>query len=229
VTIGESTAHVVGEALSWAEASGGSFDPALAGAIVLWDVGQRLSPPPAADLRPFSGGGLYRKIELGTWRGASIVRFHSPEVGIDLGGIAKGYGVDRAVEALRGWGIGSALVNLGGDLYALGPSEDGDPWKIGIRSSRDPDRIEGTIAVTDRAVATSGDYAQYFDHRGRRYHHLLDPRTAEPREVDTHSVTVTATNCMAADAAATAIFGCDPRVARRTLRTMVPDGEVIHL
>jgi thiamine biosynthesis lipoprotein ApbE len=103
-------------------------------------------------------------------------------VGIDLGGIAKGYGVDRAVEALRAWGVTSALVNVGGDLYALGSSEDGDEWEVGIRSPEDPSRLKGVIRIEDRAVATSGDYERFFDYGDRRFHHrqIRARRAASP-------------------------------------------------
>jgi len=128
----------------------------------------------------------------------------------DLGGIAKGYGVDRAVGALRDKRIENGLVNVGGDLYALGVSEDGDPWRVGVRSAQDPTRLATTLTLSDRAVATSGDYEQFFRHRGEHYHHLLDPATGAPRKTRAHSLTVTAATCMTADAAATARFGSVP-------------------
>ena len=125
---------------------------------------------------------------------------------MDLGGIAKGYGVDRAVAALRAHGIEHGLVNVGGDLYALGERPDGSAWRVGVRDARDPTRIERTLELSNAAVATSGDYEQFFDHAGRRYHHLLDPRTGEPIQTRTHSVTIVQPTCMQADAAATASF-----------------------
>ncbi len=111
----------------------------------------------------------------GRVRDSDVVVFHEEDMGIDLGGIGKGYGVDRAVEALRSWGIHDGLVNVGGDLYALGVSEDGDPWNVGVRSPDDPDALIATLKMSDRAVATSGDYHQFFEYGGKRYHHLLDP------------------------------------------------------
>jgi thiamine biosynthesis lipoprotein len=120
------------------------------------------------------------------------------------------------------------LVNVGGDLYALGVSDDGDPWEIGIRSSDDRDRITHTVRVQDRAIATSGDYEQFFEHRGRRYHHLLDPVTGAPRRSRLHSVTVSADTCMTADVAGTAVFGCHglwlPRRSRSGARNRHGEG-----
>lgn len=209
VRVAQETATVLSEALDWAEASDGAFDPCVGKAVELWDVSNRHRPPPRAAVERVAKLGLYRGLELDGWRGEPVVRFRDPAIALDLGGIAKGYGVDRAVAALRQWGVRDGLVNVGGDLYALGESEDGDPWRVGIRSPDDPRRLAGRIEVRDRAVATSGDYVQYFEYRSRRYHHLLDPATGAPRTSRAHSVTVLADNCMAADAAATAAFGMD--------------------
>jgi thiamine biosynthesis lipoprotein len=157
-----------------------------------------------------------------------VILFHDEDMGVDLGGIGKGYGVDRAVGVLRSWGIQSAVVNLGGDLYAVGPSEDGDPWKVGVRSPDDPDGVVATLALSDGAVATSGDYLQYFDYGGRRYHHLLDPGTGAPSQSRVRSVTVAASTCMDADAGATTAFVTTPLRAAAVLSRGSPGAEVVH-
>ncbi|MHC5052622.1 MAG: FAD:protein FMN transferase, partial [Planctomycetota bacterium] len=207
VPVTRPTAAVLATALRWAEATDGAFDPCLGRAVGLWDVTHRQTPPPAPRVRALAGRRLYRALELDTWRREPVVRFRDADVALDLGGIAKGYGVDRAVAALRDHGIRDGLVNVGGDLYALGASEDGDPWRVGVRSAQDPNRLATTLTLTDMAVATSGDYEQFFSHRGERYHHLLDPATGAPRRTEARSLTVTAATCMTADAAATARFG----------------------
>jgi len=148
---------------------------------------------------------------------------------IDLGGIGKGYGVDRAVAALREWGVRDAIVNVGGDLYAMGTSEDGDPWRVGIRSPDDPSRMIRSIDASDRAVATSGVYEQYFDWRGRRFHHLLDPATGEPRRTAERTLTIAAADCMTADAAATALFGRPAAAMTRELARLEPDAAVLQV
>ena len=214
VTIADDTALVLEAALRWASESDGVFDPCLGRAVALWDVAHRSEPPSEHEIQAFAGRGLFRALDLDRTPGGSRLRFEDPAVAIDLGGIGKGYGVDRAVAALRAWGIDRGLVNVGGDLYALGTSEDGDPWKVGIRSPADPGELAGRLAVSDEAVATSGDYLQHFMHAGRRYHHLLDPATGAPRQSEVHSVTVRAPSCLDADAAATAAFGMDRQQAR---------------
>jgi thiamine biosynthesis lipoprotein len=222
VAVSEPTAAVLYESLRWAEASDGAFDPCLGRAVELWDVGHRTVPPAPHSVQRLAGRGLYRALDLDR----RVVRFTDPDVAVDLGGIGKGYAVDRAVATLRAWGIGQGLVNAGGDLYALGTSEDGDPWKVGIRSPSDADRLAGEIAVSDAAVATSGDYLQRFSYHGRSYHHLLDPATGGPRVTGEHSVTIKAASCMAADAGATAVFGMDEPRARALLQRAA-DAELV--
>jgi thiamine biosynthesis lipoprotein len=171
-----------------------------------------------------AGRHLYRALDVDAWRGSPVARFADADVAVDLGGIAKGYAVDRAVAALRERGIERAFVNAGGDLYAMGASEDKDPWQVGIQLASDPSRIERVIAVEDAAVATSGDYLQCFRFGGRRYHHILDPVSGEPWRTDGKSLTIVADRCIDADAAATAFFGApDPDAA---LRRAVPGAKV---
>jgi thiamine biosynthesis lipoprotein len=217
VPVGADTARVLREAVSWAEATEGRFDPCLARATVLWDDPARRTPPNRAAYARLAERRLYRALDVDTFDGRPAVRLTDADAGVDLGGIAKGWGVDRAASVLRSHGIGDALVNVGGDLVALGRSEDGDPWSVGVRDPQQPHRLAGRFDLEDAAAATSGDYARGFDHGGRRYHHLLDPRTAAPRTSDTHAVTVVADDCLTADAAATAAFGLDREAAKRLL------------
>lgn len=222
------TATVVRAALEWAEVSRGDFDPGLAKATALWDVTRRTEPPSAEEIRRFAGRDLWRHLEVDRYHGAPVVVRRDPDVGIDLGGIAKGWGVDRAAAALRSWGIGSGLVNVGGDLYALGSPEDDDAWEVGIRAPDRPGGLAATLRVSDRAVATSGDYERFFEHRGRRYHHLIDPATGEPWHGPSYGVTVITDDCLTADVAGTAAFGRTPSEGRRLVESMAPGAEVIH-
>jgi len=229
VGISEATAYVLAEALRWASVTGGAFDPALARATELWDVEHRRVPPARRQYTRFAGRRLHEAVGLDRWRNGAVVMFDDPDVGIDLGGIAKGYGVDRAVETLRAWGVTSALVNVGGDLYALGSSEDGEEWEVGIRSPDDPSRLRKVIRLEDRAVATSGDYERFFDYAGRRFHHLIDSRTGAPRLSARHTITATAATCLAADAAATAAFGKPPASAAQMAAAGDPEVEIVDV
>lgn len=229
VPISEATARVLDEGFRWAELSDGRFDPCLGAASELWNVERRRTPPESSRVRRFARKGLYRQVERVRHEGERAVRFHDADAAVDLGGIAKGHGVDRAVDALRRHGIRNALVSVGGDLFALGRSLEGDPWEVGVRSPRDPDRLVGTLEVSDRAMATSGDYERSFRYGGRRYHHLLDPETGEPRRTRIHSVTVSAVTCMAADAATTAVFGMDREQAGTLLAAGDPTAQLVHM
>ena len=157
-----------------------------------------------------------------------MLYYHTSDIGLDLGGIAKGWSVDRAADALRARGIRDALVNVAGHLYAIGHSERGDAWEIGVQSPTDPNGIVARFPLTDAAVATSGDYRQFFDYKGRRFHHILDPRTGEPRLTGEHSVTVRAPSCIDADAGATAVFGTSPERARAMLAAAAPGSILLH-
>lgn len=217
VAIGAHTKLVIEEGVRWAEASAGCFDPCIGGATALWDVTHRTSPPESRDVARLAGRRLFRHLELATYRGSDVVRFDDPDVNVDLGGIAKGYAVDLAVDALRTHGIQHALVGAGGDLYALGRSPAAEPWQVGIQSPDHPRALAATLPIEDAAIATSGDYQQYFDYRSRRYHHLLNPATGEPWQSRVRSISVVAGTCMAADAGATLAFGAGTEDAPRML------------
>ena len=229
VRISPETALVIETALRWSSVSDGAFDPAIGSASELWDVLHRRQPPPATAVRKLASRGFWRKVDLSRTGGTPVVRFEDRDLHLDLGGIAKGYGIDRAVQALRERGVAHAIVTVGGDLYALGTAPGGEPWKVGIRDPHNLDALAGSLQVVDRAVTTSGDYERFFQWRGVRYHHLIDPVTAAPRRTAVHSVTVLGGDCMNADAAATAVFGQPHDAAQRVARRILSDAEVVPL
>lgn len=218
VAVSPETAEVLAAGQAWAEASGGAFDPCVGRSIELWDVKHRHEPPPAGDVARLANRNLYRHLEVGKRLGMPVVRFHDPDVKIDLGGIAKGYGVDRAVAALRTRGIEHALVAAGGDIYALGRSPAGEPWQIGIQSPFERHALAASLPLENAAISTSGDYEQFFDHGGRRYHHIVDPATGAPGQSSRHSVTIVAGTNMAADAGATLAFALSGEAAATLAR-----------
>ena len=229
IRVSAETALVIEAALHWSSVSDGRFDPAIGAASELWDVLHRQVPPPATAVSRLASRGFWRKVDVARSGQGGIVRFDDRDVQLDLGAIAKGYGIDRAVVALRRQGIAHAIVTVGGDLYALGRAPDGAPWEVGIRDPHHLDRLAGRFGVADRAVTTSGDYERYFTWRGVRYHHLMDPGTAAPRRTPMHSVTVVADNCMNADAASTSVFGLPAEAARSLARRVLPDADVTPL
>jgi thiamine biosynthesis lipoprotein len=169
----------------------GLFDPALGGLIELWgfhtDTFLPVRPDPAALAAIKAAQPRMRDLVITGTRISS----HNPAVKIDLGGYAKGYALDRAAAILRAQGIHNALINIGGNILALG-SKGGEPWRIGIQHPRQPAPLATLPLYDGEAVGTSGDYQRYFELDGVRYAHLLDPRTGEPAHA-TQALTVLVT------------------------------------
>jgi thiamine biosynthesis lipoprotein len=159
----------------------------------------------------------------------------NPHVALDFGAFAKGYGVDRAIERLRSFGIENAIINAGGDLRVIG-SKSGKPWRVGVRHPQGKDSILATIeAMGDESIYTSGNYERYNEYQGVRYTHILDPRTAMPVKGVT-SVTVIDQDGGLADAAATAIVVAGVKDWHRIARQLgikyvmlVDDAGVIYM
>ena len=229
VVVTPETALVVSEALRWAHATDGTYDPAAGKIVRLWDVNHRREPPPESRRAPLARRQLYRQIEVGTFSGKPVLLFHDRDVSVDLGAIAKGYGVDRAIAALRRAGITQAVVDVGGDLYALGSAPNGEPWGIGVRDPNDARAIAEVIRVSDGAVGTSGTYMQFFRYRGHCYHHLMDPAIAAPRQTNVQSYTVRADCNLHADVAASSLFGTAPARANAMLARLAPGAFVASM
>jgi FAD:protein FMN transferase len=184
--------------------SGGAFDPTIASVKWLWEFDQAGRLPSDNELREALGTVGLSGISL---NGNNLELGNSGNK-LDLGGIAKGYIVDRIIDLLRDNGVQSGLINAGGDIYTFGKKPNGADWIIGLRHPR----MNKTIVLDHiplPAVATSGDYERYFMLEGVRYHHILDPATGFPAR-GCVSVTVWATSAMDADVLATSIFVLGP-------------------
>jgi thiamine biosynthesis lipoprotein len=130
----------------------------------------------------------------------------------DLGGIAKGYGVDRAAWALQALGVEDFMLEVGGEVRTLGRNTRAQPWQIGIEEPGAlPQRARLVLPLSGRSMATSGDYRQFFEYQGRRYSHEIDPASGEPIANGLASVTVVADDCMSADALATGLIVLGPQ------------------
>ncbi|MDH3270844.1 MAG: FAD:protein FMN transferase [Gemmatimonadota bacterium] len=228
VRLSQDTGTVLVASTRWAARSTGRFDPCLGRASALWDVEHRRHPPAEREVEAFAHAELWQALEVETDDQGARARLTSPDAAVDLGGIAKGFGVDKAAEALRSFGVVNGLVNVGGDLVALGTDLSGEPWRIGVRDPASPDGLAATLSASDEAVATSGDYLSYFRHGGRRYHHLLDPATGGPYVGYGRSLTVGAARCLDADAAATALFAGGETESARILGRAPGDIRIIH-
>lgn len=185
----------------------GSFDITIGAVKTLWDFhNNRQLIPDEKDI----------KNQLKTVN-ADFIELNDQEVflkhagvRLDLGGIAKGYMVDCAVEMLRKADIQAAIVEAGGDLRILGNHPNKPMWRIGIRHPRQPHGLYGILQVDSVSVTTSGDYERYFEKDGKRYHHILDPETGYPASKSI-SVTIVTQSAMKADALATALFVMGPQ------------------
>jgi FAD:protein FMN transferase len=163
----------------------------------------------------------YRQLEVNEQAGTVFLRRKGMVV--NLGGIGKGYAVDRARDILRKRGFHDFMIQFGGDLYAAGREGD-SPWRLGIQDPRGPsNRIFATVDVSDSTFSTSGDYARFFIKDGRRYHHILDPATGEPA-TGCRSVTIITGSATVADGLSTGVFILGPE-AGMALIEKLPDVE----
>ncbi len=199
-----------GETVSMA--TGGAFDVTVAPLVALWGFGAGGTPGSPADptaIRSVLEHVGYTKVEI-TDDGRSL-RKTDPEVSIDLSAIAKGYGVDRAAEALSSIGLTAYAIEVGGEVRARGRKPDNSPWLVGIEAPDPAVRtILRSIPLLDAAVATSGDYRNFYESEGRRYAHIVDPRTGAPIPWQGFSVTVIHPSATMADAWATGLSVIGP-------------------
>ncbi|MCC6170842.1 MAG: FAD:protein FMN transferase, partial [Gammaproteobacteria bacterium] len=164
---------VIRASLEFSKLTGGAFDVTYASVGHLYDYRARQRPTDAQISQALPGVN-WRNVRLDP--AALTVKFDRPGMRIDLGGIAKGYAVDRAIGLLQSRGIAHAVVSAGGDSRIIG-DRFGRPWIVGIRHPDDPGRLITRIPLVDTAMSTSGDYERYFDENGVRHHHILDPKT----------------------------------------------------
>ncbi len=185
--------------------SDGLFNPAIGGLIKRWQFHLHdqpgITPPPEKDIRQLvASHPAMSDIKI------TADRAHSTNTAVDLnfGAFAKGYGIELAMRLLHDMGIDNAIINAGGDLTVSGRHGERD-WNIGIRHPREDGAIASVSVSSGESVFTSGDYERFYYYEGRRYHHILDPRTGYPATGAT-SVTVIDNDAGKADAAATALF-----------------------
>jgi thiamine biosynthesis lipoprotein len=200
-----SLAAVVRVAQEWARKTAGAFDPTVSPLLDLWDVPRGPHPPPApTEVQQTLAAVGWERVG---WDGAGR-RLALRGAALDLGGIAKGYALDRAAAALRDRDIENFIVDAGGDLLLAG-TKGSRPWRVGIRHPREPGSFLRVVEPRAGALVTSGDYERAYVWEGRRIHHILDPRTGYPA-AGCRSVTVWAHAAVDADALATAVFVLGP-------------------
>lgn len=229
VHVSRETLDLMQKTLKISDLTGGAFDPTIAPLVTLWNFSKRLPNPdvPSADeiakvLRLVD----YRKIIIES--AASEIYLAEKGMELDLGGISKGYAADRAVEVIKAKGVKAALVAIAGDIRGYGLSTSGQPWKVGIQNPRpdNPDAerpwedIIATLHLKDSAISTAGDYQRFFIKDGKRYHHIIDPKTGFPSESGLISVSVIAPEGYISDGIDTAVLILGPEKGMKLLDAM---------
>jgi len=201
------TFSLLKQSVEVSEATGGAFDITVGAIKSAWQFeADHPRVPEASEIQSLLPRVNYRNILMDT----DNVLLAERGMRIDMGGVAKGFVIDRGVGVLREAGIRAGLVDAGGDLRIFGQHPYRDKWKIGIRHPRSHEgELMGVLETEASSIATSGDYERYFIQDGKRYHHILNPKTGYPAE-DCISVTIVAENAVQADAYATAVFVLGP-------------------
>lgn len=215
--VSKETAIVTAYALALANDTKGAYDPTVGPLVNLWGFGPegRGRIPSEESLAAASEAVGHTKVEARITPPA--LRKDAPDVALDLSSVAKGYGVDAVCQVLDEAGVSAFMVEIGGEVRTKGTKPGGSPWRIGVEKADEPlrsanggKRLQRVVELTDRALATSGDYRNYFEQDGVRYSHTIDPRTGRPVTHRLATVTVLADNCMTADAQATALLVLGP-------------------
>ena len=208
---------VISGAIRVGRMTGGAFDPSWAAMHGLWDFrpgSYRLPTEQEIEERlPLID---YKLIE--TDPAKMTVGLEKKGMAIGLGGIAKGYAVDQAMELLLKMGIRNAVIKAGSDIRVQGLSEGGEEWRIDIKHPRE-DKLLASLPLTNISISTSGDYERFFIKDSVLYHHIIDPRTGSPAR-GCQSVTILAPDTMTSDAFATAVFVLGPEKGLRLVERL---------
>jgi len=226
VAVSDDVRRVLHAAAQVSEWTGGKFDVTFGALSGLWrfDHDQDNRVPDMQAVRALLPLIDYRSLTIDDAAGTAFLAKKGMRA--HLGGIGKGYAVDRAVELLRGRGINDFMIQAGGDLYLSG-LKGGKPWRVGIQDPRGPGgSVFATIDLTNSTFSTSGDYERFFIKDGRRYHHIIDPATGEPSQAGCRSVTIVTTSALWADGLSTGVFLLGPEKGMALVQRL-PDVDAV--
>lgn len=208
--------RLVRTSIRYSELTEGAFDITIGSLFELWRAETRAGRLPARSrIRDALGCTGFRKIKIDEVK--SQVFLEGGCVRLDFGAIGKGYAVDEMVRVARESGITRGLVNFGGNIYAMNPPAGRKFWNVGVRKPGSGSEIISKLDLVNKGVATSGDYERYFEHSGKRYSHIIDPRTGWPAE-DVTSVVAVSRTAAEADVFSTAVSVLGPRGAEMFAR-----------
>ena len=227
VVVSDETLQIIKDSIHTSEISEGTFDITFQTLHGLWKFDEDLDPHPPSDkdikARLPSLG--YRNILVDDAKKTVMLAKEKTQIG--LGGIAKGYAVDRAVAVFEKAGFTSFFVQAGGDLFARGKKPDGSDWQAGIRDPRGPEsKWFAKLPLSDHAFSTAGDYERSYIVGGKRFHHIIDPRTGYPATA-CRSVTIWAPTALVADEIDDAVFILGPKKGLELVESLDGVGAII--
>jgi FAD:protein FMN transferase len=227
VPVGQETYDVVAASIHTSQISEGTFDITFESLHGLWKFDENWDPHPPSDADVKAKLPLLNYHHVHLDEAKRSIYLDQKGVRISLGGIAKGYAVDKAAKVLENAGLTSFFVQAGGDLYTRGKKPDGTDWSTGVRDPRGPEgSFFALLAVTDHAFSTAGDYERSYTVNGRRYHHIIDPRTGYPATAS-RSVTIWAKTALVADELDDAVFILGPEKGLALVESQDDVGAVI--
>lgn len=206
VKLSDTTYDIIKKGLEYSKLSEGGYDLTIGPLVKLWSIGlPEANVPTKEEIEDTIKKIDYSKVELNQETKEAFITDEGMK--IDLGSIAKGYAADEIVKILKEEGVTQAIVDLGGNIFAMGLKEGNKNWKIGIQNPFDNrGSVVGSIEVTDKSVVTSGVYERYLEKDGVKYHHILNPKTGYPYETDIIGVSIVADKSIDADALSTLVF-----------------------
>jgi len=235
VKVSSATLEILQKTKEIFKITNGAFDPSIAPVIKHWNFSKKKSEQAVPSIKSIEQAVQlvdYAKVKIDP--AASEVMLKDKGMELDLGGIAKGYGADKAVAAIKDKGIKAALVAIAGDIRGFGLSTSGNPWKVGVQNPR-PDNVSdkpwedifASLELKDSAISTSGDYQRFFIQDGKRYHHILSTETGFPADSSLISVSVIAPEGYLSDSLSTAVFILGPDKGLDLLKSKGFDGVLV--
>ena len=213
------TGDLLRSSIAFSQRTGGAFDPTVEPLMRAWGFrDSRATMPTERELEGARDALGVGHLHVSTVQQTCPVALDRESSKIDLGGIAVGFAIDRAVAVMRARGVQCALIDVSGDLYAIGAPPDATGWKVGIVDPRNPERIITECTIRDQALSTSGNYATVVMYNAIKYGHIMNPRDGYPAH-EIASATVIAPTALAADALSTGVF-VNPAIS-------VPEGSIV--
>ncbi|MFU0825643.1 FAD:protein FMN transferase [Clostridium sp.] len=206
VKVKDDTLAITKKGLEYSELAKGSFDITVGPIVKLWSIGlPEAKVPTQSEIDEKLKLVGYKDLQLN--EKDKTIFLKKKGMIIDLGAIAKGYTADAVAEVLKNEGVKSAIIDLGGNVFALGTKPDGDLWKIGIQNPfQSRGEIVGTIYVENKSIVTSGIYERFIEKDGKKYHHILNPFTGYPYDNEIAGVTIVSDKSIDGDALSTSVF-----------------------